>query len=420
MKYRTTRNGEPFFQFSQAVESGLGPDGGLFVPLNFPHFDPEDFAPETPISQLAGYLLSPFVNEDPYFPGAKKFFELCQRAFSFPLRISKYDSSIDLLELFHGPTAAFKDFGARFLAEWISLLAVRDQKTRTVLVATSGDTGGAVASAFFQKPGIEVLILFPKDKVSPFQQSQLTTWGSNIKAFAIDGTFDDCQRIVKEAFSNSKIQQRRTLLSANSINIARLLPQMVYHAWAALQLHHQKRDATWVVPSGNLGNAVSAIWAREIGFPISRLIMAFNANLAVPNYFQTHKWLPHSTLSTLANAMDVGSPSNMERLLFLFPDASKEKWLGARSINDDQIRQTLRNAPTSTLVCPHTAVGITAAQADPKFHYLVTATAHPGKFEEVIFECTGRHTPLPQVLLEHKNRPSQFSTLPASLDTLPL
>src|SRR6185295_226688 len=271
--------------------------------------------------------------------------EICREAFNFPIVLNYIGYDTAVLELFHGPTAAFKDVGARFLAACVSRLPGR----RMVLVATSGDTGGAVAAAFHEHPEIEVVILFPKDKVSQRQQAQLTCWGESVRAFAVRGDFDDCQRIVKTAFGNTEWAEAHGLLSANSINQGRILPQTVYYAAAGLWYLRQKgARAGFIIPTGNLGNAVAAFWAREMGLPLREIILATNANDAVPDYFASGLWEPHQTIPTLANAMDVGHPSNIERLLNLYPEVSElRKIAHAFSVSDEEIAATIARGETS-------------------------------------------------------------------------
>jgi len=294
-------------RISQAIEAGLAPDGGLYVPEVFPQWNGRDTDPSA--------ILKPFFADDALEPHLA---EICSNAFNFPIPVkfihsdgAKYASAshhqstehfphFSVLELFHGPTAAFKDVGARFLAECQSHLS---QTERTVMVATSGDTGGAVAAAFFNRPNVKVIILFPKGMVSARQKQQLTCWGGNITAYEVRGTFDDCQRMVKEAFQNARFTARG-LTSANSINVGRLLPQMTYYSKASVE-HFQTTGEKpgFIIPSGNLGNAVAALWAKKSGYPIARIMMSTNANRAIEDYLETGKRVPHGTIATLANAM---------------------------------------------------------------------------------------------------------------------
>ncbi|HEX8351677.1 MAG TPA: threonine synthase, partial [Pyrinomonadaceae bacterium] len=300
MRFRSTRSARPTLGLSEAMLTGLAPDGGLYVPEGFPAFAPEEFDGLESWRDVGERLLKPFFEGDAL--GAH-LAEICEEAFDFPLPLRDLDDETAVLELFHGPTAAFKDVGARFLAACVSRLPGR----RTVLVATSGDTGGAVAAAFHGRPDVRVVILFPRGKVSPRQQQQLTCWGANVRAFAVRGDFDDCQRVVKAAFADRAWAESHGLLSANSINLGRLLPQAVYYAAASLwYLRGRGARPGFVIPAGNLGNAVAAFWARRMGLPVREVVLAANANRAVPDYFDSGNWAARTTVATLANAMDVG------------------------------------------------------------------------------------------------------------------
>ena len=352
---------------------GLAPDGGLYVPEGFPSFGVGEFEGLEGWTEIGARLLGPFFEGDPLAPHLE---EMCREAFNFPVVLRESDDETAVLELFHGPTAAFKDVGARFLAACVSRLPGR----RTVLVATSGDTGGAVAAAFHERREVRVVILFPKGKVSPRQQQQLTCWGGRLRAFAVRGDFDDCQRVVKTAFMRKGWAERQGLLSANSINLGRLLPQTVYYAAAALW--YWRRRGEWpgfVIPAGNLGNAVAAFWARRMGLPVREIALAANANRAVPSYFESGSWAPQPTVATLANAMDVGDPSNMERLLDLHPDFEELKTVArAFSVGDEEIARTIK-AGASGVLCPHTATAACARARIETPHWVVVATAHPAK-----------------------------------------
>src|SRR5580704_7455327 len=316
--FHSSRGQAPRASFSEALLQGLAPDGGLYVPHHWPHLAPQDFAAATDLAAIATRLVGPFVSGDRLAP---QLAAITQEAFNFPAPLVPLaaDGSVALLELFHGPTAAFKDFGARFLASCFARLPPAE-RTLTILVATSGDTGGAVAAAFHGRPGVRVAVLYPQGLVSPTQERQLTCWGGNVTSLAVRGTFDDCQRLVKAAFLDPALRAQRTLSSANSINLARLLPQSAYYAAASLAIwrSHGER-ACFVIPSGNLGNAVACLWARQVGLPIGDVVLAHNANRTVPEYLASGQWQPRPSVATLASAMDVGDPSNTERLRALFP-----------------------------------------------------------------------------------------------------
>jgi threonine synthase len=398
MKYISTRGSSPAVSISQAMDAGLAPDGGLYVPEFFPIYSGGDF-------DLVK-TLAPFFEGDPLAAHLK---EICANAFNFPTPLND-----GVLELFHGPTAAFKDVGARFLAESQSRLS---QRKRTVLVATSGDTGGAVAAAYHGRPHFEVIILFPKGMVSARQQQQLTCWGENIRAYAVKGTFDDCQRMAKDAFQDSRFKNAG-LTSANSINIGRLLPQMTYYARASVeyQKQHQKIPS-FIIPSGNLGNAVAALWAKKMGFPIGQIVMATNANRAVPDYLQSGIITPHETISTLANAMDVGKPSNLERAIHLYPQIQDfRNDVSAISVSDEEIRNTIKKAAKEGKVfCPHTATAVQVRESIPSDHWIVVATAHPAKFETIVEPLIGKKVEVPAVLTALLNKKSIYTEIGTNL-----
>jgi threonine synthase len=293
---------------------------------------------------------------------------------------------------------------------------------RTVVVATSGDTGGAVAAAFHEHPEITVVVLFPKNKVSLRQQKQLTCWGSSVRAFAVRGDFDDCQRVVKTAFANRAWAEAKGLLSANSINLGRLLPQTVYYAAASLwYLRQRGAEPGFVIPTGNLGNAVAAFWAREMKLPMRDIVLATNANHAVPSYFASGSWTPHATIPTLANAMDVGDPSNMERLRDLHPDVAELRRVAqAISVSDEAIRSTiaLGRARWQQTWCPHTATAVHVRENLPSAHWVVVATAHPAKFESVVEPLIKQPVAVPPSLAVLLEKPTHFEEIDAEFEAL--
>jgi threonine synthase len=415
MRFRSTRRGAPALGLSEAVVTGLAPDGGLYVPESFPRFRVEDFDGLEALSEVGERLLAPFFDGDALGPHLS---EICREAFNFPVPLRDLDPETSVLELFHGPTAAFKDVGARFLAACVSRLPGR----RTVLVATSGDTGGAVAAAFHERKGVGVLILFPRGKVSPRQQQQLTCWGGNVRAFAVRGDFDDCQRVVKEAFMGREWARSMGLLSANSINLGRLLPQCVYYAAAGLWYSRRRGERPgFVIPAGNLGNAVAAFWARAMGLPVREVALAANANRAVPEYFSTGSWAARPTVATLANAMDVGDPSNAERLLDLHPDIEELRRIArAFSVTDEEIARTIREeaADSCEVWDPHTATALFARGRLRSPHWVVVATAHPSKFESVVEPLVGRALEVPPCLAGLLERPARFDEIEPTLDSL--
>jgi threonine synthase len=391
----------------------------LYVPESFLSFDASSFASDIGLPELGALVLAPFLAGDPL---EKELPAIASAAFDFPaplrfVRSAKVKARTAVLELFHGPTAAFKDFGARFLAECISRRP--SSKPRTVLVATSGDTGGAVAGAFHGKPGIEVWVLYPKGKISARQEKQIAGWGGNVRAFAVHGDFDACQRIVKEAMADESFRAERGFISANSINIGRLLPQVLYYAQASLRFRGETGTApSIVVPTGNLGNAVAALYAKRIGFPVARVHLATNANRAIPDFFSSGRWEPHATIATLANAMDVGNANGFERLRHLYPDlAALRRDVDSRSIGDEEIRAHIREGVKSwgETWCPHTATAVAVREAMPEEDAIVVATAHPAKFETIVEPLIGRSVPVPPPLQDLLGKPSKSCEIEPNL-----
>jgi threonine synthase len=424
MRFASTRNPQLRLEMSAALARGLAQDGGLYVPSEWPQLAPRSDPNDLPA--LAAELLRPFASGDPL---EAELPVLTREAFDFPAPLVVLDEArrLEVLELFHGPTAAFKDFGARFLAAALAGHARASGQTLAVLVATSGDTGGAVAAAFHRRPGTEVSVLFPAGLVSPTQQQQLTCWGDNVRSFAVRGRFDDCQRLVKQAFADPELRARRELSSANSINLGRLLPQTVYY-WAASlrirQAHGQR--ASFVIPSGNLGNATACVWARALGAPIDAVVLAHNRNRTVPDYLATGELRVRPSVATLSSAMDVGDPSNLERLRALYPDIGGLRTaVSAVSIDDDATRARIRSdfERYGRIWCPHTAVAAEAYAQLPATRtstgrWVLVATAHPAKFRETIEPIIGRTVPLPPSLTRLFERPACFQPLEPTLQAL--
>jgi threonine synthase len=401
MRFISTRGGAEAASFSEALLRGIAPDGGLYVPEQWPRFDARNAL--GPLPRAAATVLADFVAGDALAP---RLAEITAEAFSFPAPLIPIEGlGADVLELFHGPTAAFKDFGARFLAACMMRAKREDARPLHIMVATSGDTGGAVAAAFHGKPGVRVTVLFPKGMVSPAQQRQLTCWGGNVEAFAVLGAFDDCQRLVKQAFADPELQARFALSSANSINIARLLPQLSYFAATSLDIwsKHGAR-ASFVIPSGNLGHATACVWARRIGLPIDQIVLAHNANRTMPDYLTSGEWRPRPTVATLASAMDVGDPSNGERLRHLYPKLDDlRRFVTAYSVDDAAISARIRTGwqEHGQIWCPHTAAAAEAfaRHADRgEGRWVIVATAHPAKFPEIVAPLIGRDVPIPTAL----------------------
>jgi threonine synthase len=425
--YASTRDPRLAATLSQALADGLAPDGGLYLPCAMPALDTAAIDGGAALHELAPRLLAPFFAGDPL---AGALTEIAGEAFDFPAPLRVVQGTperLSMLELFHGPTAAFKDFGARFLAACLARLGAADGRTRTVLVATSGDTGGAVAAAFHGRQGFRVVVLYPEGRVSPVQEQQLTCWGGNVLSLAVRGSFDDCQRMVKQAFADERLRAGFTLTSANSINIGRLLPQLVLFAAAALRIRAaEDARASFVIPSGNLGLATACTWARELGMPIGDIVLAHNANRTVPDFLADGRWRPRASVATLASAMDVGDPSNMERLMALYPGhAALAGRMRAMSIDDAAIRAsiTAEFSRAQLVLCPHTAAGFAAyrglaADERRRGHWVVAATAHAAKFPETVEPLLGLRVEPPPALARLLDRPSRRTSIDADVGAL--
>ena len=424
MEFASTRDPSRRVSFHEALQQGLAPDGGLFVPCEWPLAAMPALPPTATLAETGAALIAPFAAGDLL---ATELPAICAEAFDFPAPVVEVAPGLCVLELFHGPTAAFKDFGARFLAAALTRLRRGAAKPLKILVATSGDTGGAVAAAFHRRPGVEVVVLFPKGLVSPTQERQLTCWDGNVQSFAVRGTFDDCQRMVKEAFLDPALRARFELSSANSINLGRLLPQAVYYVAASRELaaRHGGR-ASFVIPSGNLGNATACVWARRLGAPIGDVVLAHNANRAVPDYLATGVYTPRPSIATLASAMDVGAPSNLERLTAMYPDArALGEALSAVSVDDAAIAARIQadHARYGRVWCPHTAAAAEGYARLPEAlrrrgPWVVVATAHPAKFREIVEPLIGAAVPVPENLARLYERPSRSTEIAPTLAAL--
>ncbi len=414
MNFISTRSASPVVNLSQAIAAGLAPDGGLYVPQQLP--ESRTLQAGDSLATTAAELLRPFFAGDAL---EAELPTICQQAFDFPAPLLPLATPNDhVLELFHGPTAAFKDFGARFLAGSLSRLRAGQGQPLTIVVATSGDTGAAVAAAFHNQPNLKVVVLYPDGRVSPRQAHQLGCLGGNIRALRVAGSFDDCQAMAKQALNDGDLQAQVPLSSANSISLGRLLPQMSYYAHAALS--HQAAHGTalnFVIPTGNLGNAVAAVMARALGVPLGRIVLATNANRVLPDYFNGDDYAPKPSVATLANAMDVGAPSNFERLRWLYDgdDAALRDAFVSRAVDDAGIRETIarRYRLHGEVFCPHTATAVqvleqlrASGDAAADQHWAVAATAHPAKFESVVEPLIGREVPVPSALAELLKRPA--------------
>lgn len=410
MYYYSTRdkNRDIKLTASQAILKGLAADGGLFVPSQLPTLS-KSVSLELDYPTFAYETLKPFFEGDELLD---ELLDICKGAFNFPVELRELkDTSV--LELFHGPTSAFKDFGARFLSFLMDKLLVKKGEKLCILVATSGDTGGAVASAFHKRQNLSVKVLFPKGRVAERQRRQLTCWDDNISSYEVRGSFDDCQRMVKSAFVDPEL---KNLSSANSINLGRLLPQMVYYVYASML--YQKRcgkKPVIIVPSGNVGNCTGAFWAKAIGAPIERIVLAVNANTTIPEYLSSGEYRPRDSVKTLANAMDVGAPSNMERLFNLFDSYEKMKEnVTAYSVSDEEIKKTIKDeyAKEGYVLCPHTAcaerVRLDHFNSEPT---IIVSTAHPAKFETVVEPLINKTVEMPPALAKLVNMPSTFTEI---------
>jgi len=426
MRFQSTRAAAHIVGLSEAIARGLAPDGGLYVPTSLPELRVAALAAASDLPALAEGLIAPFAAGDAMTDRLR---DITRDAFNFPAPVVDVEGApgpLSVLELFHGPTAAFKDFGARFLAATLERIPRTDPRRLTILVATSGDTGGAVAAAFFDRPWVDVVVLYPRGLVSPRQEKQLACWGRNVRTLSVAGTFDECQRMVKEAFVDAALSQSLLLSSANSINVGRLLPQMVYYAKASLELARRDgRAPNFIIPTGNLGNALACIWAREAGLPIGEIVLASNANLTVPDFLKSGEWQPRPSVATLASAMDVGNPSNMERLRWLFPTVEQLRGkVSAVSVSDDAIRETIRrdHRELGQTWCPHTATaahvyrGLTAVRRTER--WVLVATAHPAKFNDIVEPLIGAAVPVPPALAALLDLPSVQMPIEPGLEAL--
>ena len=423
MNFISTRNASPAATLSAAIAAGLATDGGLYVPERLP--EPRELAPGANLAETATDLLRPFFAGD----GLEgELASICKAAFDFPAPLKPLATPRDhVLELFHGPTAAFKDFGARFLAQCLTRLRRAEGKPLTILVATSGDTGAAVAAAFHKQPGLRVVVLYPDGRVSPRQAHQLGCFGDNVTALRVAGSFDDCQALVKQALNDAALQGQAPLSSANSISLGRLLPQMSYYAHAALAHRAATGNAlNFVIPTGNLGNALAAILARALGVPLGRIVLATNANRVLPDYFAGGEYAPQASVATIANAMDVGAPSNFERLRWLYrgDDAALRAAFASASVDDATIREVIarRFREHGEIFCPHTATAIRVLEdlrtAGEGGDWAVAATAHPAKFESVVEPLVGKAVDVPPALEELLQRPAHAEPMAPSYEAL--
>ena len=409
----------------EALRRGLAPDGGLYFPVSLPVLPPSFFErlPDLSLSEIAGEVACHLLQDD--LP-AEELRRIAAEALDFPIPLVPLTDRIHVLELFHGPTLAFKDVGARFLARMLAATG-QDEGKLTILAATSGDTGGAVAQAFFGVEGTQVVVLYPQGQVSPLQERQFATLGGNVRTFAVEGAFDDCQALVKQAFADRDLAERLGLTSANSINVGRLLPQSFYYFHAAAQLWKKvgsRAPLIFSTPSGNFGNLAAGLMARALGLDV-RFVAATNRNDVVPEYLLTGDFRPRSSERTVSNAMDVGNPSNFARIEHLYGGdlQALQEHVRGRAIEDEATLQTIREVDEAFgyLMDPHTAVGYLALkEALPDLPAemvgVVLSTAHPAKFLEIVEPEIGRPIPLPPALSERLKDPLRNEVLQNDYD----
>lgn len=408
MKLYNLKDHNEQVSFSQAVKQGLGSQQGLFFPLELPEFELTDIDEmlEMDFVTRSSKILSAFIGDE---IAPHQLHERLKKAFSFPAPVEKVTDDISALELFHGPTLAFKDFGGRFMAQMLSYVSGADEKI-TILTATSGDTGAAVAHAFYGMDNVRVVILYPQGKISPLQEKLFCTLGGNIQTIAIEGDFDACQSLVKQAFDDEPLKKAIGLNSANSINISRLLAQICYYFEAVAQLPQEKRNQLVIsVPSGNFGDLTAGLLAKSLGLPVKRFIAATNANDTVPRFLVNNEWLPNATVSTLSNAMDVSQPNNWPRVEEIF---RRKTWrlndLGYGAVDDETTKATMRElADLGYISEPHAAIAyrMLRDQLQEGEFGLFLGTAHPAKFIESVEEILDRKLPVPQELAERANLP---------------
>jgi threonine synthase len=420
MKFRSTLRRSPEVPLRDAVLSGSAPDGGLYMPVEIPRL-PADFLQRLPslsfseIAQEVGAL----------FTGGELPSEVLKRivteSFNFPVPLVAVGERLHILELFHGPTLAFKDFGARFMARLMGYFVEESGKQLTVIVATSGDTGSAVAQAFLGVPGIRVVILYPTGRVSTAQEKQLTTLGQNITALEVTGSFDDCQRLAKQALVDPVLASKLNLTSANSINIGRLIPQIFYYFAAISQLPSPAIPVVFSVPSGNFGNLTGGLFAKRIGLRVAQFIAATNTNDVVPEFLRSGNMIPRASRHTLSNAMDVGNPSNFARIVDLYGNdlqaIRRDIW--GCSFSDEETLRTMHDVELrhKYVLDPHTAIGVLGWQSYAKQNHnatqgIVLATAHPAKFADTVARAIGVRIEMPERLLAFLDRPKKSIPFP--------
>lgn len=400
MKFYSTKGQVSPVDFKTAVIQGLPQDNGLYFPDEMPNISKEQFnsLKTTSIQEFATELAFPFVKKN---LNRNQLEKIVNRTLSFDIPLVKLSDRLSILELFHGPTLAFKDVGARFLAGCLSEFASQNDESLNILVATSGDTGSAVANAFLGLDGVNVFVLYPKGKVSNLQKQQMTTLGQNITALEIEGNFDDCQKLVKTAFLDDELNQNMKLTSANSINIARLLPQSFYYHWAFQQLEDWE-DVAMIVPSGNLGNICAGIFAHAMGLPIAHFVASHNANDAFPQFLESGNYDPKPSVKTISNAMDVGDPSNFVRIQEIKKafGGKVTASLNGYSFTDAQTNAAMQEGRDyyNYTFDPHGAVGYLAYREMRNKQSIILETAHPAKFNTVVEQALGEDVAIPDSL----------------------
>lgn len=406
MKYYSTSRQTSEVDFKEATIKGQAPDKGLYFPASIPKFE-KSFIQSLPTlskAEIAFHVIRPYVGES---IGEESLFNICKETVDFEFPLVPITDRISALELFHGPTLAFKDVGARFMSRCLGYFSQNSNKEVTVLVATSGDTGSAVANGFLGVKGVNVVILYPSGKVSPIQEKQLTTLGQNITALEVEGTFDDCQQMVKQAFADAELNEKLFLTSANSINVARWLPQQFYYLFA-LQQWKEEQPPVICVPSGNFGNICAGLLAHISGMPVKHFVAACNSNDVFTRYLQTEKYEPHKAVATVSNAMDVGDPSNFVRLTEMFNHSfeSIQKNISSYSVSDKETVATMKHVfEYHHYTCdPHGAVGFAALEKYlteyPEQKGLFLETAHPCKFIDVVEQAVGQKVEIPVGIAE--------------------
>lgn len=420
MKLYNLKDHNEQVSFAQAVKQGLGKQQGLFFPLDLPEFELTeiDRLLEQDFVTRSSRILSAFIGDE--IP-EEQLYQRVKSAFAFPAPVAKVEDDVACLELFHGPTLAFKDFGGRFMAQILTEVA-GDQPV-TILTATSGDTGAAVAHAFHGLKNVRVVILYPRGKISPLQEKLFCTLGDNIHTVAIDGDFDECQALVKQAFDDEELKTTLHLNSANSINISRLLAQICYYFEAVAQLPQEARNQLVVsVPSGNFGDLTAGLLAKALGLPIKRFIAATNANDTVPRFLGNGEWTPNKTVATLSNAMDVSQPNNWPRVEELY---RRKIWqlkdLGYAAVNDQTTEETMRELAKKGYISePHAAIAYRALRdqlKDGEFGLFI-GTAHPAKFKESVEAILGQALPLPKALADRAELPLLSHDLPSDFSEM--